>query len=65
VSAGLVYGLCTARQLRHSRIGLGRGKIIISEEAVKEYLARRESGPEPPAAAPAPRKIVLHHLEMP
>jgi excisionase family DNA binding protein len=65
VSVALVYDLCSARQLRHSRIGLGRGKIVISEEAVCEYLARRECGPEPAKQAPARRKIVLHHLEMP
>ena len=34
VSSATVYGLCAARQLRYSRVGLGRGKIVISEEAI-------------------------------
>ena len=65
VSAQTVYGLCAAHRLRHSRVGLGRGKIAISEEAIAEYLAGREVGPAT-AALPAPRrKVVLHHLELP
>jgi excisionase family DNA binding protein len=59
VSAGTVYALCSARRLRHSRVGLGRGKIAISEEAVAEYLKQAEVAPvtAAPAAArgrPAP-----------
>jgi excisionase family DNA binding protein len=65
VSTGLVYALCAHRQLRHSRVGLGRGKIVISEEAVAEYLEGRESGPEPPKPPPPPRRIKLENLQIP
>lgn len=64
VSAALVYALCAVHKLRHSRVGLGRGKIVISEEAIAEYLRGREVGVEtkPP---PAPRrKLTLHHLDL-
>jgi excisionase family DNA binding protein len=37
-STGTVYGLCAAGRLRCSRVGLGRGKILIAEEAVVEFL---------------------------
>jgi excisionase family DNA binding protein len=65
VSVALVYALCASRQLRHSRVGLGRGKIVISEEALAEYLRDRESGPEPPKPSPLPRGIKLQHLQIP
>jgi excisionase family DNA binding protein len=65
-SVATVYALCAAGRLRHSRVGLGRGVIRISEEAIVEYLSSRETGPEQRAPPPAPRrKIVLHHLDMP
>lgn len=66
VSEQTVYGLCSARMLRHSRIGLGRGKIVISDEAIAEYLRGREVGPEQPKPPPIPRrKIRLDHLALP
>jgi excisionase family DNA binding protein len=70
VSSGLVYSLCVHRQLRHSRVGLGRGKIVIPEEAVAEYLRGREGGPVErlPPPAPAERKpppLRLRHLRRP
>lgn len=40
LSAATVYALCAARKLRHQRVGVGRGKILISPDAVTEYLAR-------------------------
>lgn len=64
VSVALVYALCAGRQLRHSRVGLGRGKIVISEEAVAEFLLTRESGPAPRQPGPPPRKLRLNHLEV-
>ena len=64
-STGLVYALCAAGKLRHSRIGLGRGKIVIPEEALAEYLAAGESGPEPVTAPPAARqKVKFVHLNL-
>jgi excisionase family DNA binding protein len=66
VSAAIIYALCTARQLRHSRVGLGRGKIVIAEEAIVEYLRARECGPEDPKPPPVPRsKLRLQHLRLP
>lgn len=40
VSAATVYALCAAKKLRHQRVGVGRGKILISVEAIAEYLAK-------------------------
>lgn len=41
VSPALVYALCARRRLRHERHGLGRGKILIPEEALEEYRRRQ------------------------
>jgi excisionase family DNA binding protein len=71
ISGATVYALCAARQLRHSRVGLGRGKIVISEEAVADYLRAREQGPaqlEPlPDARPQAKHLPprLRHLRLP
>lgn len=35
-----VYALCAARRLRHQRVGVGRGKILIPADAIAEYLAK-------------------------
>ena len=60
-----MYALVAARRLRASRVGLGRGKIAISEDAVAEYLHATESGPEPVKAPPAPRpRLKLEHLRL-
>jgi excisionase family DNA binding protein len=66
VSPGTVYGLCSSRRLRHTRIGRGRGAIRISEEAVAEYLATAEVAPvgAPPPPAAATRKVRLNHLSL-
>ncbi|MDB5307960.1 MAG: DNA-binding protein [Gemmataceae bacterium] len=39
-SAATVYALCSARKLRHQRVGVGRGKILVPADAVDEYLAK-------------------------
>ena len=65
VSAALVYSLCAARKLRHSRVGMGRGKIVIGEDAIAEYLRARESGPGEQAPPKPRRKVKLSHLVMP
>lgn len=54
VSPTLVYAMCAARRLRHYRVGLGRGKIVIPEDAVEEYLEARTVGPGTPKKAAAP-----------
>ena len=40
LSPASVYALCTAKKLRHRRVGPGEGKIVIPPDAVEEYLAR-------------------------
>ena len=49
---GTVYSLIAARKLRHSRVGLGRGRIVIPAEAVEEYLAGTTVGAEEDAERP-------------
>jgi excisionase family DNA binding protein len=54
VSAALVYALCAARELRHVRVGLRRGRVLIPEDAIGEYASRRtvtvrETAPPAPA----------------
>jgi excisionase family DNA binding protein len=68
VSEALVYQLCSSRKLRHERHGLGRGKILIPEEALQEYrqgvtVRAREGagGWTPPPSAPPLR---LKHLKL-
>jgi excisionase family DNA binding protein len=63
VSVGTVYGLCSRRRIRHERIGLGRGKIRIPENAIEEYrrgvtVGVRETGASVPPAA----RVKLNHL---
>lgn len=40
LSPASVYALCTAKKLRHRRVGAGEGKIVIPPDAIEEYLAR-------------------------
>lgn len=40
VSVSLVYGLVAAGKLKYCRVGNGRGRIRIPEDAIGEYLAR-------------------------
>lgn len=37
VSPSTIRALCTGRKLRHERHGLGRGKLLIPEDAIEEY----------------------------
>lgn len=61
-SVGTIYGLVAAHRIRFSRVGLGRGKIVISEEAVAEYLKAGEIGPSVAqvASMPIPRHKLKH-----
>jgi excisionase family DNA binding protein len=54
-SVAIVYQLCGKRLLRHARIGLGRGKIVIPEDAITEYLKSREVSTVGPTPPPLPR----------
>jgi excisionase family DNA binding protein len=47
-SAATVYQLCAAKLILHSRVGLGRGVIRITEADLAAYLAARRVQPERP-----------------
>ncbi len=62
VSAALIYSLIAAGKLRHCRVGHGRGRIRIPDDAIEEYLARCTFGVrEEKPAAPTPR---MKHLNL-
>ncbi len=59
LSPATVYALCAARKLRHQRVGLGRGKILIPPDAVTEYLTKgtvKSTETHPAAFLSTPRK---------
>ena len=62
VSPGLVYSLVAGRKLRFVRIGNGRGRIRIPEEAIGEYLARSTFAPQEQRAPSGP--VRLRHLRL-
>jgi excisionase family DNA binding protein len=65
ISRALVYALCARRRLRHERIGLGRGKIVIAEAALQEFRRSVTVGTERETASPspAPDKATAAHFE--
>jgi excisionase family DNA binding protein len=62
---GVVYDLCEQKILRHCRVGTGRGRILVSEEAVEEYVKRCEVAAgtgQPVDAEPArTEKVAFKH----
>jgi excisionase family DNA binding protein len=68
VSPGLVYALCARKRIRHERHGLGRGKLLIPEDALEEYRRRQTVGAEPEGRAelpaPRPEPVRLQHLRL-
>jgi excisionase family DNA binding protein len=59
LSPASVYALCAGRKLRHQRVGVGRGKILVPSDAVSEYLAKgtvKSAEPHPAALPSAARK---------
>jgi excisionase family DNA binding protein len=62
VSVGTVYGLCSGRRLRHERIGLGRGRIKIPEDALEEYRRSVTVVVERAASVPPTARVRLKHL---
>lgn len=65
VSPPLVYRLCSARRLRHERIGLRRGRIRIPEEAIEEYRRSVTVGASRAVPDPTrPRVRKLRHLQL-
>lgn len=64
ISQALTYSLVAGRKLRFCRVGNGRGRIRIPDDAIGEYLARCtfEAGEDrKPTSAPAPK---LKHLRL-
>lgn len=57
LSVASVYALCAAKKLRHQRVGVGRGKILIPADAIDEYLAQSAVPCEDTIPAPAPVPI--------
>jgi excisionase family DNA binding protein len=58
ISVSLTYALLERKMIRHERHGIGRGRYVITEEAVEEYRRSREVGA---GEAPAP----LRHIRAP
>ena len=59
LSVASVYALCAAKRLRHQRVGVGRGKILIPPDAIAEYLAKgtvKSAEAHPAALLSASRK---------
>lgn len=54
VSPSLIYVLCARKRIRHERHGVGRGKIVIPEDALQEYRKRQTVGVEETANVPSP-----------
>jgi excisionase family DNA binding protein len=64
LSQSTVRALCGRRKLRHERHGVGRGKVLIPEDAVEEYRASvtvRAGAATPPPARPP---VTLRHLRL-
>jgi excisionase family DNA binding protein len=66
LSPSLVYGLCSRKRVRHERHGLGRGKILIPEDALEEYRRSVTVAAErgAPSAPPAPEKATAGRFEI-
>ncbi len=62
ISSSLVYSLVSGRKLRYCRVGNGRGRIRIPDDAIGEYLARCTF--EPMEEKPAPERVKLKHLRL-
>lgn len=62
VSPSLVYSLIAAGKLRYHRVGHGRGRLRVPEDAIGEYLARCTFAPE--EEKPAPKLPKLRHIRL-
>jgi excisionase family DNA binding protein len=58
VSVNTVYALCAERKLRHVRIGVGRGKMFVPEDAIDEYVRARTVAAD--GAKPPPPRVFTH-----
>ncbi len=66
ISRALCYALISSRRIRHERHGLGRGRILIQEQAIEEYRQSRTIDPkdEQPKREPPKKKPALRHLNL-
>jgi excisionase family DNA binding protein len=62
LSPGLVYSLVAGRKLRFVRIGNGRGRIRIPEDAIGEYLAHSTFALQEPQTPSG--RVRLKHLRL-
>lgn len=58
VSERCAYQLCAARRIGHARVGVGKGRIVISEADVAAYLAANRVEPAGQGPTPARRPPV-------
>ena len=65
ISPGLVYSLAAGRKLRFVRIGNGRGRIRIPEEAIEEYLVRSTFAPQERQTPCGPVRLKYLRLRRP
>lgn len=64
VSPATVYAMCSAGKLPHVRLGIGRGTIRISEDAVMQTYEQEKRQHEA-TAQDKPSRIKLKHLRFP
>jgi excisionase family DNA binding protein len=65
ISTGTIYALCARRRIEHERVGLGRGRIRISEEALADYRRRVTVSAEITSRVlPSPPHRKLTHLRL-
>ena len=57
ISVSLTYALLVRKMIRHERHGLGRGRYVITAEAIEEYRRSRAVG-----AGESPTAEALTHF---
>ena len=60
-----VYSLCAARKLTHHRVGVSGGRIVISQQAIDDYLASTAvGGAEVPSVRRHTRTYTPKHFKV-
>jgi len=66
ISAGTFYALCARKEIRHERVGTGRGKILVPESAIEEFRQAHTTAMRAAARVDMPppdrRPVTLKHL---
>jgi excisionase family DNA binding protein len=60
-SPALIYALCEKRKIRHVRIGLRRGRILIEEKDLDDFVNGAAVPPEQPGGEPP---LALKHIQL-